>query len=160
MQCDMCGAQSQLFRAEVEGVELNVCQSCSKFGNVIEKAKSKEEKKVEEEKLTKRIVQLKKQKEESPERVVADYGKIIRGKRESMGLKQEDFARKLSEKVSVIQKMEIGAFKPSISLVRKLEKILGVALVEKPKVDENKQETVEHDLESKEFTIGDFVKYK
>ena len=35
MQCDMCGAQTQLFKVEIEGVQLNVCQSCSKFGQVI-----------------------------------------------------------------------------------------------------------------------------
>ncbi|MCP3931924.1 MAG: helix-turn-helix domain-containing protein, partial [Bacteroidetes bacterium] len=41
-----------------------------------------------------------------------------------MGLKQEQLAKMLSEKESLIQKMETGNFSPPIGMARKIGKIL------------------------------------
>ena len=36
INCDMCGRDTQLFKADIEGTILNVCGNCSRFGKIIE----------------------------------------------------------------------------------------------------------------------------
>jgi putative transcription factor len=71
-------------------------------------------------------------------------------------LKQEEFARFLNEKESVAQKWESGSLSPDIRLARKLEKILGINLVER--VEEKKVEL--KSVESGEMTLADMVKVR
>ena len=88
--------------------------------------------------------------------IVSNYPEIIRGKREQLGLKQEEFAKKISEKVSIVHHLEIGKLEPSIELAKKLEKLLRIRLVETIEVEkeEIKQE------EGEVMTIGDLIKEK
>ncbi len=152
MQCDLCGAKTEsLFRAIVEGTELNVCKDCAKYGKVIEKKPIKviEEKKEYVKKSAepeKEVIQV----------IVPDFAQRIKKKRESLGLKQKEFAKKISEKESLIHNMETGSFKPSISLARKLEKSLKIKLVEEYEEEHKKISETETDG----FTIGDLIKIK
>jgi len=150
MQCDLCGAKTEnLFRAIVEGTELNVCKDCAKYGKVIEKKPIKvEEKKqfIKPAEPEKDIIQV----------IVPDFAQIIKKKRESLGLKQKEFAKKISEKESLIHNLETGSFEPSISLARKLEKFLKIKLIEEYE-EEHKKETT---TKPEGFTIGDLIKVK
>jgi len=145
----MCGKETRLFKAEIEGSMLNVCEACSRHGKVIstikEPVKGKKEEKSKAEAPT------------GPElilSVVPDYNEIIKSKREQLGLNQEDFAKKLNEKVSIIHKIETGHFKPGLESARKLEKILRIKLIEQIELKEEKKEKIKSDS----FTIGDFIK--
>jgi putative transcription factor len=60
-----------------------------------------------------------------------DYPERIRHAREQHGWKQEEMAQKMSEKLSLVQKVERGDIKPDDALVKKLEKTLGISLMEK-----------------------------
>ena len=73
-----------------------------------------------------------------------------------IGLSQKDFASRINEKESMIHKIETGAFEPPLDLAKKLEKILGIKLVEEH------LEKHEKFKRSKEggFTLGDFIKVK
>ena len=150
MQCDLCGAKTEnLFRAIVEGTELNVCKDCAKYGKIIEKKPVKVEEKRQFTKPTepeKEIIQV----------IVPDFAQRIKNKRESLGLKQKEFAKKISEKESLIHNLETGSFEPSISLARKLEKFLKIKLIEKYE-EEHKKETP---IEPEGLTIGDLIKVK
>ena len=46
-------------------------------------------------------------------------------------MKQEGLAKKLAEKESLVHKIEVGAFSPGLELARKIEKLLGITLLEK-----------------------------
>ena len=151
MQCDMCGSEEKLYKTNIEGTILNVCKTCSKFGTVI--AQVKEEVMKRKEKKVKEIE--KEPEEEIIELVVNDFADRIRKAREKQGLKQEDFAKKIKEKESIVHKMETGEFKPSLDMVKKLEKLLKIRLVEKYK-EEGKATKTETD----ELTIGDLIKIK
>jgi len=63
--------------------------------------------------------------------VATDYDERIRGARESgEELSQEDLARELNEKASLIRKLERGDVLPSDEVQRKLERRLDISLTE------------------------------
>jgi len=147
MNCDLCGkTEERLLKALVEGVELNVCPACGKFGKVIGHVK----------KEIPKAVHKRAEPEEKIELLVEDYASIIKNKRESMGLNQKEFALRINEKESIVHKIETGSFTPPVSLAKKLEKILGVKITE--------QHEERHGLAKEKrvegFTLGDFIKIK
>ena len=150
INCDLCGkTETILNRAIIEGVELSVCTDCSKFGKVLAPVKRygpKEQHK---------MAQKASLNEEKIELLVENYAELIKKKRESLGLSQKDFALKLREKESTIHNIETGHFTPPIAMARKLEKILGVKLVEEY---EEKHELREQKRGEEWFTLGDFIK--
>src|SRR3989344_2649906 len=103
MACDICGKNSELFRAVVEEVELNVCIDCSAYGKV----------------LGKKQEQIEFIKPKSSYKI--EEAEII----------TDEFASRINEKESFIHKMETGSIELSIPLARKLEKLLKIKLVEK-----------------------------
>ena len=88
--------------------------------------------------------------------VVDDFAEKIRIKREKLGLKQEDFAKKIGEKESVVHKLETGEFEPSLELAKKLEKVLNIKLIEEYE-EEHKATTKATSIIT---TIGDLVKIR
>ena len=149
MNCDLCGKlEERLQKALIEGVQLDVCTNCGKFGNILGPAKT-------DQKQTKKA-SIEPIKEEKLEMLVEDYSSIIRKKRESLNMTQKEFASKLSEKESTVHKIEAGAFQPSLSLSRKLEKLLGIKIIE-----EYSDKTLQTKKGKDEgFTLGDFIKIK
>lgn len=145
--CDLCGKNAELFKAKVEDTLLTVCKSCGKFGKVLEPVVSSKQ-------VIKEVV--KPRKYEIVEVIVPDYSTIIRKAREKQGLTQKDFARKLNEKESFIQKVETGRLEPSISTAKKLEVLLNVKLIEQ--VEE--PITALKKTSSKPLTIGDVINNK
>ena len=142
VSCDMCGRQGEIVTAEVEKVEMKVCQNCARFGTVKRRADSIRV-------LQKRIHQ------EQPFKVVSDYASILRQSREKQKLSQEDFARLLQEKESIVAKWEQGRMQPSVEVAKRLERILGVSLViEEVEQPFEKDKNVRRDG----FTLGDFIK--
>lgn len=147
INCDLCGkVEERLHRAIIEGVELNVCSGCSKFGKVLST----------KEIFSKKTIVKAEPKEEKIELLVENYADIIKKKRESMGLTQKDFANKINEKETTIHKIETGTLTPPLPLAKKLEKILGIKLIEEYL---EKQESFKR-AKAEGFTLGDFIKIK
>ena len=142
--CDMCGKDTTLVTAQIEGTNLSVCKSCASYGKIVRRPKPISKKRYD-----------RPQKEEKIEKIIANYASIIKTKRESMGLKQKEFAKVLAEKESLIHKIESGNLKPSLTLARKMEKQLHLKLIE-----EMKMEKVELKKTDAGFTIGDMIKTK
>ncbi|MCD6592139.1 MAG: TIGR00270 family protein [Thaumarchaeota archaeon] len=61
--------------------------------------------------------------------LVEDFGEIVRKARMSLGLTQEELAKQIGEKSTVIKKIEANELKPSIALAKKLEKFLKITLL-------------------------------
>jgi putative transcription factor len=145
MQCDMCGRETSLVKAKVEGTILDVCKNCARFGEIVRVQKPIQLKKTPIRKLqTKERILV----------VVPDYYKLIKQARSKLGLKQEEVADKISEKHSLYHKIENGQMKPSLSLARKLEKFFSIKLVEEfednPKLSSKSN--------SGTLTIGDLIR--
>ena len=149
--CEICGKDTELFHAVIEGTDVQVCTVCGKFGKIIKKVrepiKQKIKDTVKEETIPeKEIVQV----------VVPEYAEIIKKKREELGLKQEEFAKKISEKESLIHHIESGKFEPNVELARKMEKFLKVKLIEEQELSKS----VHFKAGADQVTIGDFIKIK
>jgi putative transcription factor len=61
--------------------------------------------------------------------VTDEYANVIKEARSKLGLSQQDLAFKAKEKVTVIQKIEIGKMLPTVRLAKELEHILHVRLL-------------------------------
>ena len=154
INCDLCGkVEENLQNALIEGVELSVCGNCSKFGKIIAPVKrfsAKEQHKMFEKQKTSE------EKEDKVELLVEGYADIIKKKREFIGMTQKDFANKISEKESIIHKIESGTWQPDLALAKKLEKVLGVKLVE----EHLEKYSAAKKKKEEGFTLGDFIKIK
>lgn len=145
--CDLCGREAALQQAEIERVELSVCPSCVRHGK--QKAPASQSFVPRKQHIAR----------EAPvERLVDNFSHLLRRAREKQQMTQDDFAAFLQERSSTVAKWESGALQPDIAVARKLERKLGVSLVEK-------EESVSAVLEKKkmvkdELTLGDFVKVK
>ncbi len=121
VSCSICGKRDATVIAVIEGVSLEVCDECAKLGRV--------SKRIAEKKVVKKTkpVPLRREVEES---IVLDFAGKIKSVREKNGMTQEDFAKTLNEKLSVMKHVENGNLVPSLKLARKIEDKFGIQLIE------------------------------
>ena len=147
--CEMCGKEARLVLADVEGGELRVCSNCTKYG-VVKKSVGGG--------YTGRAFKSKTKRDEGPQfKVVDDYPTLIRIAREKRGMKQEDFAKFLNERESIVSKWEQGSLKPRLDVARRISKLLRINLIVK---DEVADKVEIKKGKSSEFTLADFVKVR
>lgn len=149
MRCEICGKKvvGRPFRVKIEGSIMQTCKECSKFGKIQK----------EPPKPVKRSTPRRIHYREPTNEVLEDYNNVIRLAREKLGWSRENLGEKVNEKVSVISRIEMGRMVPDIKLAKKLEKILGVTLIEEVE-NENLDDKDHHRF--KGATIGDvaFIK--
>ncbi len=159
MICELCGRDvPRLKRVVIEGVILNVCDECAKFGKEIKgKDIPKDVRYLPPEVVRERLERKRRKRKdylEEEEVLVEDYPHVIREARERLGLTQEELAKRILEKRTVISKIERGEMRPDEKLIKKLEKALNIKLKEKIspiyKKDEGKKSTA--------LTLGDLIK--
>ncbi len=137
MVCEMCGKDVTFCKKVIiEGVLLEVCTECAKFGTEGEKGRptSAGPKPIIEQRLErreKRFTPKDVYSESGPEELVEDFAARVRNARAKMGMTQKELAMKLNEKQTIISKVESGSMRPDDKLIRKLQKVLGIVLKEK-----------------------------
>lgn len=149
MLCELCGKNEGNFKAIVEGTSLVVCPKCGKFGKVVGRVIC----------IPINVPKKMVVKDEGPTEVVmSDYASKIKQARERSGKTQEEFAKLICEKISVLKKFEASEFAPDIETAKKFERLLKIKLVETT----NQKDVIELPKQSKSegFTIGDFIKVK
>ncbi len=163
MVCEMCGKAIRTKLMMVEGAPLNVCESCQKFavGETVVKTESG---RVVSTPIADRLEQRSRRMgsrdiyNQSSEKIIADdYGSRVRDKRRKMGLSQDELAKKINEKKSIIVKVENQDIRPSDKLVSTLERALGISL--KDSIEDVEVGT-EKEAFTRSMTLGDFVKYE
>jgi len=153
MNCEICGKETELYEAIIEGSKLDVCNNCSSFGQVIGK------KKIAEEKKEKKTIISAQAFPEEKEIIVEDYANIIKTAREKKKLTQEELAKAIAEKESIIHKIESGQAMPQMKTIKKFEQFLRIKLI----ADYSEEKTptgVKIHFEDNTLTIGDLVKIK
>src|SRR3989304_7527424 len=135
MRCEVCGRKihDSPVRAVIEGAKLTVCIECSKHGKIISKEDITVEKRTPKTQSPLLIKAQKKKtgeaKVEITQEVVEDYDSKIRQAREKLGLSHEELGKKISEKESVLRKIETRKMAPNNLLVTKLEHALKIKLL-------------------------------
>jgi len=141
----MCGDEGSLKRVKIEGTIMNVCSNCQRYGEIIRTLEKPKRVSKQRNFLKPEIV----------EGVRGDYAHVIRDARDKIGMKQEDFAKKINERLSIIHNIETGHFKPSLVLAKKIERFLGIKLIE---TESNEEVELTKSKESGGFTLGDMIK--
>jgi len=118
--CEICGDETKLpHRVSVEGSTLVACARCARMGVDLGEANPSF------------VAAGKRVRREDPEIAMAEgYGSLIKEARTKRGLKQEELARKIFEPDSTISKLEAEKMTPSEEMARKLERTLGIKLIE------------------------------
>lgn len=148
MECELCGREVEnLKKVKIESTVLEVCDSCAKAGKTVKTKKSSKNK------------SKKSKKNKKPDKyLVADFGELIKGKREEKDLKIEDLASQINEKASVVRRLEQGKLKPDENLAKKLNKNLGIELYREGK--KQSYQTTKKSKSEKELTMGDVAEVK
>jgi putative transcription factor len=128
--CEICGHEivGKPGRSLVEGATLIVCQQCSSIGTRLPSFSDRPRRPMITPSHTHApIEKLPKVVEESD--LIEEYSRVIKEGREKLGISQQDLAFKAKEKLTLIQKIEIGKMSPTIRLSKELEHILRVRLL-------------------------------
>jgi len=149
MQCEMCGetirGAPKLVR--VEGAELQVCSKCEKYGTEVQQVRRTD--------LVRPTVSKAgsaRMPAAAPSAyrkrdmfdfiegdIVDDYHERIKRARLDMGLSQKDLALQMKEKEHLIQKIENHDLIPEENVRKKLEKVLGIRLIDAPETEVEKK---------------------
>jgi len=121
LSCDICGATPVRAQILIEGAKILACSRCMRGGKILQRFEDIEG--VAPGSLGASA--------EATEEIVEDYAKIIRAARERTGLPLSVVAERISEKESYLHAIEGGRLGPTMEVARKLEKELGIRLVEK-----------------------------
>ncbi len=146
MLCEICGRMPAVVKVSIEDSLLACCESCGSLGNKVSNVVASPQRPVQ-----KRVVA------QQPEEVVVDdFSALIKAAREKKQLSQEQLALAINERSSLLHKFETGHQVPTIALARKIEKFLGIRLVELVAA----QEATTQRSDSQSLTIGDTIRIR
>ncbi|MFN7991335.1 MAG: multiprotein-bridging factor 1 family protein [Candidatus Micrarchaeia archaeon] len=123
LYCDICGRAPVRAQILVEGAKMLACASCMRSGKVIQR--------FEVEGPASPSVSGAPAVIEASEELVEGYGRKITNARERAKLPLSVVAERIREKESYLNAIEHERFMPTIEVARKLERELGIKLVEK-----------------------------
>ncbi len=164
--CPICGGKiwGGGQKVLIEGAKITVCQSCAHLGKkIISKTKVTPIQKLKSSKTkttkNKQAFKTSNILEPSVE-IVSDYPERLRNIRVKNNITQEQFAKKLNEKPSLLRRIEAGKVEPSLKLAKKIEKMYNVSLLKD--VDEIQVDTKKFMKKTSGSSMGDiaFIKRK
>ena len=161
MNCDICGREIQgpAFRVKVEGAKMLVCSRCQRLGKPYQEEPAQPSQVPMRMAVTPRAVHRKAPevlREMGEVEVTEDFAERILKQRMKLGMSQEELARRVKEKLSLIQKIEIGKIAPNTKLCKELEHELRIKLLVAPK----EVPSVPKTAAPTEVTLGDIIRIK
>ncbi len=121
LYCDICGKTPVRAQILVEGAKLLACASCMRSGKILHRFEDDQP----PPQLQSGVVV------EASEEIAEGYGRTIINARERLKLPISVVAERIKEKESYLHAIEHERLMPTIEVARKLEKELGIRLVEK-----------------------------
>jgi len=160
VNCEVCGKGPAKVKAIIEGAKFEVCETCAKHGKVVnEPSKKMPGQIVTGVKTSSAFKSNKKDINNSSntrEEIVEDYAEILRKEFNKSGKTYKEFANELMENESYMRKIIRGEMMPTISTAKKLEKKLGIKLIEEAEHEKiNLRGSTSSDL-----TLADLVEIK
>ena len=156
MKCEICGKEivGSPHKVSVDGAILLVCSSCARFGKPVREKESNSETKKPY--VVNRPRQYSRKMKNYGKELVPNYNTLIIKKRTALGWTTAELAKRLKEKESWIKKIESGKITPPMSLVKKLERVLGISLL----TDVTDIPPDDFESSKKDLTIGDLIEFK
>ncbi|PIT84294.1 TIGR00270 family protein [Candidatus Micrarchaeota archaeon CG10_big_fil_rev_8_21_14_0_10_45_29] len=156
MDCEICGTKledDEYFLIMVEGAKMKVCHDCRGSGKLLHSINRPSP----QNPLTRQARAPSAPKEEFE--LVEGFGKKMQAARNSMGLPLKVLAEKLAEKESFLDRVEKERTHPSIALAKRIEKELGIKLVEDatPTSGGDVEELLKKSSKTKGLTLGDIL---
>ena len=155
MQCELCGRDCFECRpAVVDGVRMMLCPGCMRYGEAV--SGGVEAPVVVQKPLLGRIrrPKVKDVYEGMNKELVSGWNELIKQARMKKGLSREELGFRIGERTVTVAKIENGDLRPSDKIVEKLEKELGITLVEEVR-DISAGSRGSH---PEGLTLGDFLK--
>jgi len=160
LNCDICGREivGQAFKVKVEGAKMLVCRNCQALGKPYQEDPAPQPPRatgfVRLQRLPeRRPAELPKEIQELD--IAENFSELVRKRRMKLAWSQEDLAKRVKEKLSVIQKIETGKITPNTQLCRQLQHELKIKLLVPRKEAPAPKMTA-----PAEVTLGDIVKIK
>lgn len=121
MECEVCGNDEGPYIVLIEGARLHTCSSCSRMGKILAAPQAPRAAPPPGSNAFSREPEFE---------LVEGYGRLIAQARMKMRLPLQVLAERLAEKESFLERVEHEKARPPVSLARRLEKELGVSLLE------------------------------
>ncbi|MEO2154379.1 MAG: helix-turn-helix domain-containing protein [Nanoarchaeota archaeon] len=149
MECEICGKKTEkLFEVVIDGEVYKACKECARFGK-IRKEKEIHFKDYKPKEVVKEIKEIE-------EIISPEAPKLIRELRQKEGLTRSEFARKYNISEKIIEKLEKGQH-VDINIVKRIEKILKIPLIEKVEIYYNDKEKRKIEKREETLTVGDIL---
>lgn len=140
MQCELCGADIKGYpkTVRIEGAELQVCMQCAKYGKEVQQPRRPVAKQPSDHKKG-MVSPPPRPRKDLFDRIQGDiiegYHITVRNARMAKGWTQKDLAMAMKERELLVKKIEKGDLIPEESVRMKLEKLLGISLIDTPADD-------------------------
>ncbi len=151
MSCEMCGSEKKGCRpAIIDGAKMMLCPECIQHAEKVEEIRVNAvqgKSFIKKPRMPQKDIYQQMEKE-----LVSNWADIIKKGREKKGITREELGFRIGERTVTIQKLENGDLRPSDKMIAKLEKELGIRLLEEVKT----VPTSHHS--SQGMTLGDFIR--
>ncbi len=133
MECEMCGKKGGTRRYMVDGTVMNLGLECSKFGQPLDSPAAPGSQAAVSQNLERRQQRMTSRDVYQQETwdLVDDYGIRIKNGREKKGWSHEQLGNKVSARVPQLKQIESNHLRPSDDMAKRMEKELGITLLEK-----------------------------
>lgn len=161
MECEMCGKKVATRRYMVDKTVMNLGLECSKYGQPLDGTAAPGSKAAVHQNLERRDARGTSRSvfdAQSALVLIDGYGPKIHKAREAKGLSHEQLGNKVSARVPELKHIEAGKLRPSDDLIKKLEKELGITLMEAVEGPAPVVSGVKKPGPSQGLTIGDLLR--
>jgi putative transcription factor len=147
-ECEICGREGAGYLVMIEGARMQTCSECAKGGKILEAPRPV----APAPRPGASGAPLMRGRAELD--IVSDFGAKIKAAREKMHIERNVLAEMISEKESTIERLEHEKMLPSESVALKLQKALGIKLLEQDAGDSYSAAPRD---KGKGLTLGDIV---
>jgi putative transcription factor len=148
MDCEICGKKDgAMFYVSIEGARMSACGNCSKGAKIIGRIGSIVDGKT---KISTPMIEFKEKETE----IIDNYGKIIKDARTRRMMELKDLAKQINENEAYLKHIENEKIMPTIKTAKKLEKELGIKLVNESTVIVSESNTI---TKKENFSLEDRI---
>lgn len=160
MPCELCGRECKGGKeAIIDGAKMFVCPDCLRYAEGI--VQQEPTKTVHPTQFQPMVIRKKTERDIYKDKgmqkeLVQNWNHLIEQGRKKKGLTREELGFRIGERTVTIAKMENGDLRPSDQTITKLEKELGIQLMEE--IKSVSPATASQTQGQGGFTLGDFIK--